>query len=628
MEGAPQMTLDPPASCPLRRRAALLMVAGFGLLLSSCEQATAPPSKGEFPPGTALEYKPGASGPVVNATLPVPGGTPFSFSYEVIDGLAIYQGDMILGSAADFETINDADEITTESTALYRRVCWTFLGINVHCENYRWPNAIVPYDFKNDWDDPSTSADEDAVMRARILSAMQEIEAATAVRFVARSGQDDYVRFRASEGCSATVGHEGGQQSIRLAMGCGKWSVVHEMLHALGIQHEQTRHDRNAFVKINFDNIRSGKKHNFETQDLAFDLRSYDYDSVMHYGANAFCKKDAAGACVGPTIETIPAGIAIGQRTTMSSGDIAAVNLLYPGLPPTLSITGPSAGSSFSHRSANIFFTTAIDDPEDMDVTVTWSSDVDGPLGTGTSLTVFTGDLSYGAHTVTARGVDPQGNTASDTVSFTIINDPPVVDIIQPVAGTYCVNESITFAADVIDRNEVGGTLADSAVTWRVGTAAPFGTGASVDHVFTVPGSFQVIVRATDPLGARAEDAVTVSIDPCTDLPPVVSISSPASDLDLFYDDFDDTVDMWYVDLALSGTAVDPEDGVLTGSSLVWTTDRSSLQSPVLGTGSSVNVRLYSNICTGLTHTVTLSATDSDANVRTTFRRIRIGTIC
>ncbi len=618
----------PRVSASSKRLAGLLLLATLSLVLSSCQQAASPHPKAEFPPGTALEYKPGASGPVKSVTLPDPSGKPFSFSYEVIDGLVIYQGDMILGTAADFETANDADEITAQSTALYRRVCWTFLGINVHCENYRWPNAVVPYDFQNDWDDSSTAADENAIMRARVLDAIAEIEAVTAVRFVARTSQSDYVRFRSSDGCSATVGHEGGKQNIRLSTGCGKWSVVHEMLHALGIQHEQTRHDRDSFVTINFDNILSGKKHNFEKQSLAFDLRRYDYDSVMHYGANAFCKKDAADACVGPTIVPIASGTAIGQRTSMSSGDIAAVNLLYPGLPPTLSITGPSSGSSFSHRSANIFFTTAIDDPEDMAVTVSWTSNVDGALGTGTNLTVFTGNLSYGEHVVTARGVDPQGNAASDTVTFTIINDPPVVDIVQPVPGTFCVNESITFVADVLDRNEVGGTLADSAVAWRVGTAAPFGTGASVDHSFTAAGSYQVNVRATDPLGAYDEDTITIGIDPCTNLPPVVSISSPATDLDIVYDGFDDDVDMWYVDLTLSGSADDAEDGALSGSSLVWTTNLSSLQSPGLGTGPSVNVRLYSNVCTGLTHAVTLSATDSDGNVRTTFRRISIYTIC
>ncbi len=618
---------------PQRRRTAarlsrmVVLSLTLGALLAACQQTPTPPAT-SFPPGTALEYKPGASGPVKTVTLPDPHGDPFTFSYEVIDGLAIYQGDMILGTAADFDTTADADEISTQSTAMYRRVCWTFLGINVHCENYRWPSAVVPYTFADDWDDSSTAADENATMRTRIGNAINEIEAVTAVRFVPRSGQGDYVRFRSSSGCSSRVGREGGRQDINLSTACGQWSVVHEMLHALGLQHEQTRHDRNSFVTINFDNIQSGKKHNFETQDLAFDLGSYDYDSVMHYGAFAFCKKDSAGTCVGPTIETIPAGIAIGQRSNMSSGDISAVNRLYPGLPPTLTITGPADGASFNHRGANIFFTAAVNDPEGMDVDVTWTDDVNGTLGTGASLTVFTGGLDYGAHVVTARGVDPQGNDVTDDVSFTIVNSPPTVDITGPLPGTFCVNEDVTFSANVVDINEVGGTLTGSAVAWRVGSAAAFATGKSVTRSFTSAGVYQVIVRATDPLAAYDEDSVTITIDPCINQPPSVAITTPSTDQTLFYDGYDDGLALWYTDVSLVGSASDPEDGTLSGGSLVWTTNRSDIQAPVLGTGTSVSVRLYSDTCTGVTHTITLTATDSGSVSRNAMRSIRIYTIC
>jgi hypothetical protein len=64
----------------------------------------------------------------------------------------------------------------------------------------------------------------------------------------------------------------------------------------------------------------------------------------MHYGATAFSSNGQ------PTIETIPAGIPIGQRSGVSAGDVAGVKAIYPASstggvggspapPPTVTVT-------------------------------------------------------------------------------------------------------------------------------------------------------------------------------------------------------------------------------------------------------------------------------------------------
>jgi hypothetical protein len=58
------------------------------------------------------------------------------------------------------------------------------------------------------------------------------------------------------------------------------------------------------------------------------DPTPYDYASIMHYGAYA-----DSGESRGPSIETIPPGIPIGQRVGLSLGDIDAVRHMY-GMPP------------------------------------------------------------------------------------------------------------------------------------------------------------------------------------------------------------------------------------------------------------------------------------------------------
>ena len=68
---------------------------------------------------------------------------------------------------------------------------------------------------------------------------------------------------------------------------------MHELMHAAGFWHEQSRADRDDYITINWANIQTGMEFNF----LKYDLRKidhlgakYDTCSVMHYGAYAFAK--------------------------------------------------------------------------------------------------------------------------------------------------------------------------------------------------------------------------------------------------------------------------------------------------------------------------------------------------
>ena len=112
-----------------------------------------------------------------------------------------------------------------------------------------------------------------------------------------------------------------------------------------------------------------------------------------------------------------------------------------------------------------------------------------------------------------------------------------------------------------------------------------------------------------------------------------VSIISPENDIEtnnqaFIYDGYDSSKGMWYKDVTLKGAANDSEDGALSGSALVWQTNKENLQDKTLGTGNTLTTRLYSNECFGIEHVITLSATDSDGNTISTERKIRIWTLC
>lgn len=122
-----------------------------------------------------------------------------------------------------------------------------------------------------------------------------------------------------------------------------------------------------------------------------------------------------------------------------------------------------------------------------------------------------------------------------------------------------------------------------------------------------------------------------IGIDLPSNNPPVASITIPAADTNGAFDQDPQYTNYWSAVVDLSGSAIDAEDGVLTGSSLVWSTDRTDIDiyknNPILGTGTSISPRLYVyvNDCRG--HIITLTATDSDGNAAIATRKIEAGCI-
>uniref|UniRef100_A0A8C1HJF6 Metalloendopeptidase n=1 Tax=Cyprinus carpio carpio TaxID=630221 RepID=A0A8C1HJF6_CYPCA len=141
------------------------------------------------------------------------------------------------------------------------------------------------------------------------------------------STQTDYISIENKDGCFSSLGRTGGKQVVSLyRQGCVYHGIAqHELLHALGFYHEQTRSDRDQYVRINWKNISPNMAYNFQKQNTNNQNTPYDYGSVMHYGKTAFS--------IQPGLETITPipdeTVEIGQRQGMSNIDILRINKLY-----------------------------------------------------------------------------------------------------------------------------------------------------------------------------------------------------------------------------------------------------------------------------------------------------------
>ena len=186
-------------------------------------------------------------------------------TYAVVDGRAIHDGciDMGPADAVAAEAAEVAQRRALRTTVAFAGASEGESGLDVHeagvglpgDSTFLWTNGQVAYEIDGGVPNPG-----------RVTDAIGHIEANTGIRFTRRTAANagslpDYIRVvsnGAATFSSSAIGRRGGMQDL-LAADAHPWPVIaHEFLHALGVYHEQSRSDRDAFVEIKWDNIQDG----------------------------------------------------------------------------------------------------------------------------------------------------------------------------------------------------------------------------------------------------------------------------------------------------------------------------------------------------------------------------------
>ena len=250
------------------------------------------------------------------------------YAYATL-GKEVRSGDMVLGTVAELEEeINEyeehlaakgSDNLSTQAAVLGDYCTSRF--IFCFATGGKWPNKIVYYEPLNNnigW--------FDAGQRRQIINAINYLSANTELDFRQRNTGDRILFTNNSGGgCTSYVGRTGGRQNVNLERNFTCFgivnasgfdgSILHELLHAVGLIHEHQRSDRNTFVRVNSNDSNYAPTYDTET------YTPYDFGSIMHYPLDSRIQRINRS-------QNYPDN-QVGQRDRMSGQDRTAVNVHY-----------------------------------------------------------------------------------------------------------------------------------------------------------------------------------------------------------------------------------------------------------------------------------------------------------
>lgn len=270
-----------------------------------------------------------------------------------------------------------------------------------------------------------------------------------------------------------------------------------------------------------------------------------DYDSLLvtwTLDGAVLCPETPAqpdGTTSCPFTPTTDDGAEVGLQVRDSRSAVTATKVTLEVLatsPPTITITSPTDGPRH-YADVPVTIAGEVSDPEsDPDeLTVTWESDRQGALSVDPPSTsgVIETDLflTEGSHIITARAVDPNGNSDVDEVFVQVYppNTAPSCSFESPAADSVVEEGEVVLLEGIVDDIDIGPEALDVAYTssldGELGTATPDSAGLVTFGTDDLsPGVHTITLTVSDDVDATCTATRSFRVAQ----PPTVRITSPA----------------------------------------------------------------------------------------------------
>jgi hypothetical protein len=232
---------------------------------------------------------------------------------------------------------------------------------------------------------------------------------------------------------------------------------------------------------------------------------------------------------------------------------------------PSVSITSPG-NSQYASSKETLSFRASVSDADDnvRDDDIVWTSNHDGELHRGESFD--TDALSPNRHQITVKATDEFGETAEATINILITNEAPTARVLRPTAGaTFKIGDTLRLRARGQDAED--GQLGDDAFVWRITKDGQAGNKSFTGKSKDLPvermakrrgfGEFTAVLTVSDSDGAS--EVLTVNFTLANEQPKDVKLTVSATG---------PVVEGTAV--TFTGSAIDPETGLLDGKNLIW----------------------------------------------------------